>query len=214
MLKRNAGAVQIGLTATPRRVACGEANDEAIADERIMADNRHYFGEPVYEYGLAQGMEDGYLSACEIRRGPESSLDATGLNLAEIHRTAATRRTGRPPLAGGDRRGLREDRLREAVALARRMNAMCLDLFNHLVQAGVNGGPYGKTIIFCARDRHADAVAIAMNNLYAHWCQSKKLQDARALRLQMHGAPPTATTNCPTSAARPVRTSSPPPWTC
>ncbi len=29
-----------------------------------------------------------------------------------------------------------------------------------------------KTIIFCARDQHADAVAIAMNNRYAAWCKA------------------------------------------
>jgi type I restriction enzyme R subunit len=34
-----------------------------------------------------------------------------------------------------------------------------------------SGGPEQKTIIFCARDRHADAVAAMMNNLYADWCE-------------------------------------------
>src|SRR5207244_13194771 len=33
------------------------------------------------------------------------------------------------------------------------------------------GGPEQKTIVFCARDRHADDVAIALNNLYARWCR-------------------------------------------
>ena len=42
--------------------------------------------------------------------------------------------------------------------------AMCRDLFQHLLD---NGGPAQKTIIFCARDVHADWVAIDMNNLYA-----------------------------------------------
>ena len=34
------------------------------------------------------------------------------------------------------------------------------------------GGPEQKTIIFCARDRHADDVAAVMNNLYARWCKA------------------------------------------
>src|SRR2546423_8724499 len=38
------------------------------ADERLMADNIRYFGEPVYEYDISQGIEDGYLAACEIVR--------------------------------------------------------------------------------------------------------------------------------------------------
>ena len=33
---------------------------------KITADNLKYFGEPVYEYDMAQGMEDGYLAACEV----------------------------------------------------------------------------------------------------------------------------------------------------
>lgn len=41
-------AVQIGLTATPRR--------------DINADTYRYFGEPVYQYSLKQGIADGYLT--------------------------------------------------------------------------------------------------------------------------------------------------------
>ena len=44
---------------------------------------------------------------------------------------------------------------------------MCQDLFNYLLETG---GLEQKTIIFCARDRHADDVAVCMNNLYAKWC--------------------------------------------
>ena len=47
-------AVQIGLTATPRR------------DEN--ADTYAYFGEPVYTYSLREGIEDGYLTPFRVRR--------------------------------------------------------------------------------------------------------------------------------------------------
>ena len=30
-------------------------------DLKVTADNRKHFGEPVYEYTIAQGIEDGYL---------------------------------------------------------------------------------------------------------------------------------------------------------
>jgi type I restriction enzyme R subunit len=46
--------------------------------------------------------------------------------------------------------------------------AMCRDLFQYLIKAG---SPEQKTVIFCVRDSHADAVAIEMNNLYAEWCE-------------------------------------------
>ena len=33
---------------------------------KVTADNLKHFGDPVYEYDMAQGIEDGYLAACEI----------------------------------------------------------------------------------------------------------------------------------------------------
>ena len=68
MLTRNPNAVQIGLTATPRELEITERSKEAQADLQITADNLKHFGEPVYEYDMAQGIEDGYLAACEIHR--------------------------------------------------------------------------------------------------------------------------------------------------
>ena len=44
-------AVQLGLTATPKR--------------RHNADTYAYFGEPVYTYALRDGIEDGYLTALQ-----------------------------------------------------------------------------------------------------------------------------------------------------
>ncbi|MBF6591813.1 MAG: DEAD/DEAH box helicase family protein [Ktedonobacterales bacterium] len=71
ILERNPDAVQIGLTATPRQLQITEdaaASRETRADARITADNYRHFGEPVYEYDMSQGIEDGYLAACEILR--------------------------------------------------------------------------------------------------------------------------------------------------
>jgi type I restriction enzyme, R subunit len=51
-----------------------------------------------------------------------------------------------------------------------RINAMCADLFARLCE---HGGPEQKVIIFCTRDLHADRVAMAMQKLYAQWCQEK-----------------------------------------
>ena len=64
----SASAVQVGLTATPRRLEVAERSREADADRQVNADNLRHFGEPVYEYDIGQGIEDGYLAACEIIR--------------------------------------------------------------------------------------------------------------------------------------------------
>jgi type I restriction enzyme, R subunit len=54
ILEYFAPAVQIGLTATPRRKA--------------NADTYAYFGEPVYIYSLKQGINDGYLTPFKVRQ--------------------------------------------------------------------------------------------------------------------------------------------------
>lgn len=167
VLTRNPAAVQIGLTATPRQIVVKENTPEAEADARITADNLKYFGEPVYEYDLAQGIEDGYLAACEIQKS-RVDLDDTGISRADIlARKPVNARTGQPitPAELDDlyEKTAYEDRLQ----LPDRVLAMCRDLFGHLLKTG---GPEQKTVIFCVRDTHADAVAIEMNNLYSARC--------------------------------------------
>lgn len=54
VLDHFAGAVQLGLTATPKR------------DAHI--DSYAYFGAPVFEYSLRQGIEDGFLAPFRVRR--------------------------------------------------------------------------------------------------------------------------------------------------
>jgi len=53
-------AVQLGLTATPKR--------------KDNVDTYDYFGEPVYEYSLSQGINDGFLSPYRVLR-VQSSID-------------------------------------------------------------------------------------------------------------------------------------------
>src|SRR5262249_28277255 len=61
--------------------------------------------------------------------------------------------------------------------------AMCGDLFEQMlanvIHRGADGtplGPFQKTIIFCAGDRHADLVAAEMNNLHAAWCAANGVE--------------------------------------
>jgi type I restriction enzyme R subunit len=211
VLTRNPGAVQVGLTATPRQLAqklCDLAQDEraadpwqgpelppgallaaespasyrvegsqppgtlplskeARADAAVCADNLRYFGEPAYEYDMAQAIEDGYLAACEIQKG-RVNLDDTGISLEDIlarHPTDA--RTGLPITRDQLEERYEKTQFEDRILLPDRVLAMCQDLFGYLLQTG---GPEQKTIIFGARDRHADDIAVCMNNLYARWC--------------------------------------------
>ncbi len=192
VLTRNAGAAQIGLTATPRKLteklekltegdampdatAVAEpspvyATREVLADAAICADNHRYFGAPTYEYEIAQAIEDGYLAACEIQKG-RVNLDDTGITKAEIiARNPVDAVTGQPVTAEQIDDLYRQTQYEDQILLPDRVLAMCGDLFNYLLETG---GPEQKTIIFCARDRHADDVAVCLNNLYAAWCTAQ-----------------------------------------
>jgi type I restriction enzyme R subunit len=168
VLKRNPGAVQIGLTATPRQLEIAEEDAEARADQQISADNIRHFGEPVYEYDVAQGIEDGYLALCEILKG-RVNLDQTGISIEDVlARHPVNANTGQPVTREQLKQLYEKTTFEDRILLPDRVLAMCQDLFGYLLDSG---GPEQKTIIFCARDRHADDVAAQMNNLYAEWCK-------------------------------------------
>ena len=174
VLTRNPGAVQVGLTATPRSIEITEKTKEAVADAQISADNRKHFGDPVYEYDLSQGIEDGYLAACEIRTfdifhdNKEANERDAGVTRTDLRGKKLTNaNTGATVSADAAKDRYDAPDIEEKLLMPERVAKMTTNLFARLVETG---GPEQKTIIFCARDRHADAVAVAMNNLYADWC--------------------------------------------
>lgn len=175
VLTRNPKAIQIGLTATPRQLPPGEDTPEARADARISADNLRHFGDPVYEYDLGQGIEDGYLAACEIHRFDlfhdnktvnERESGVTRNDLEGKHLVDAV--TGAAVGAEIAKEVYGPSDIEDKLLMPERVAAMTRDLFTHLLSTG---GPEQKTIVFCRRDRHADDVATALNNLYAAWCK-------------------------------------------
>lgn len=173
VLTRNSNAAQIGLTATPRQLKCKDDTPEISQDIDITANNIKYFGEPVYEYDIAQAIEDGYLAACEIQKG-RVNLDDTGITKEEIiARNPVDAITGLPITAEQIEDLYKRTQYEDRILLPDRVLAMCQDLFKYLLETG---GPEQKTIIFCARDRHADDVAVCLNNLYAEWCKENGKQ--------------------------------------
>jgi len=166
VLRRNPNAIQIGLTATPRYWE-GGSEEERKRDEEITANNIQYFGKPVYEYDMAQGIEDGYLPACEIIRR-DINLDLTGVSRADIEVLGAKNAITGQPISPDETREIYEAQsFEDVIQLPDRVKTMCKDFFDMLLETG---GPHQKTVIFCTRDTHADAVASEMNNLYAYWC--------------------------------------------
>lgn len=163
VLTRNPEAFQVGLTATPRELT----QTKADADADVTADNLKHFGEPVYEYSLAQGIEDGYLAPCEIRQGRVSIDEKTLIKKEVIEHKARRTDTGARAAEHEVREQYNAKDYDAKLQIPERVAAMCDDLFQYLLETG---GPEQKTIVFCAADAHADRGAAHLNNRYAAWC--------------------------------------------
>lgn len=134
-------ATQVGLTATP------------ISEKE--ADTFGYFGEPVYEYTLAEGIEDGYLAPYRVRRvrlnvdmeGYKTEPGQVDLNGIEI-----------PEGLYGPRE---YERL---MVILERTEAAAKYIMDYL-RTTAEDGRHGKTIIFCVDNDHAHRMRLALFNL-------------------------------------------------
>ena len=121
-------ATQIGMTATPRR--------------QESADTYAYFGDPLYEYSLAQGIGDGFLAPYRVHR-VITDYDAAGW---------------RPTKGQLDRHGRQiQDAeyhtpdFERKVALRARTEAIA----KHLAGFMAENDRLAKTIVFCVDQEHA-----------------------------------------------------------
>lgn len=133
-------AHQLGMTATPLR-----------EDNR---DTYSYFGKALYEYSLRQGIEDGFLAPYRVHR-VITTFDAAGWRPS----AGDTDRLGREI---PDREYTTRD-FERVVALRARTAAIA----NHLSEFLRNTDRYGKTIVFCVDQEHADEMRRMLSNLNA-----------------------------------------------
>jgi type I restriction enzyme R subunit len=133
-------AYQLGMTATPLR-----------EDNR---DTYSYFGHPVYQYSLKQGIEDGFLAPYRVHR-VITTFDAAGWR----PNADDTDRMGREI---PDREYTTKD-FERVVALRARTAAIA----SHLTEFLKNTDRFGKTIVFCVDQEHADEMRRMLSNLNA-----------------------------------------------
>jgi type I restriction enzyme R subunit len=131
-------AYQVGMTATPLR-----------EDNR---DTYKYFDNPIYTYSLKQGIEDGFLAPYRVHR-VITDYDAAGW---------------RPSKGELDRYGreipdeeYQTKDFERAVALRARTQAIAAHLTDFLCK----NDRFGKTIVFCVDQEHADEMRRAVSNL-------------------------------------------------
>ena len=188
ILRDNPNAIHIGLTATPRIVVGGGKKDAEgkKKDEEITNHNLEYFGQPVYEYSIGDGQEDGYLAACEVVRRTVD-LDKKEITREDIvERSAVDAFTGRKVKPGEIEDKYASHDYDAKLMLDDRVKAMSEDLFQFLLDTG---GPHQKTVIFCTRDHHANQIMIALNNLYTAWCQKVRRTPKEWYAFQCTGNP-------------------------
>jgi type I restriction enzyme R subunit len=133
-------AYQLGMTATPLR-------DENRGTYR-------YFGNPVYQYSLRQGIEDGFLAPYRVHRivtqwdaagwrPSQNDLDRYGREIPDEEYTTAD--------------------FERRVALRARTEAVARHLTDFLKKTD----RFAKTIVFCVDQEHAFEMRAALNNLNA-----------------------------------------------
>jgi type I restriction enzyme R subunit len=137
-------AYQLGMTATPLR-----------EDNR---DTYLYFGNPIYEYSLRQGIDDGFLAPYRVHR-IVSEWDAAGW---------------RPTKNELDRygRAIPDDEYQtkdfeRVIALRARTEAIA----KHLTEFLKKTDRFAKTIVFCVDQEHADEMRRAIANRNADLVQ-------------------------------------------
>lgn len=121
-------AYQIGMTATPKR----EDN----------ADTYSYFGDPIYEYSLAQGIADGFLAPYRVHR-VISDFDAVGWRPSK----GELDRYGRE--IPDSEYGTRD--FERVIAVRSRTEAFAAHLATFMKETD----RFAKTIVFCVNQEHA-----------------------------------------------------------
>jgi type I restriction enzyme R subunit len=131
-------AYQLGMTATPLR----EENRDTYL----------YFGNPIYQYSLAQGIDDGFLAPYRVHR-VVSEWDAAGW---------------RPSRDEVDRYGrtipddeYQTNDFEKVIALRARTQAIA----SHLTDFLKKSDRFSKTIVFCVDQEHASEMREALVNL-------------------------------------------------
>jgi len=139
-----APAYQLGMTATPLR---DETRDSYL-----------YFGNPLYQYSLKQGIDDGFLAPYRVYR-IVTQWDAAGWRPSQNDIDRYGRRIPDEVYGTPD--------FERKVALLKRTEAVAKHLTSFLKRTD----RFAKTIVFCVDQEHASEMRTALTNLNADLVQ-------------------------------------------
>ena len=136
----------LGMTATPKR------------EDNI--DVYDYFGEPVFEYSMAQAIEDGYLVPFKIYK-ILTNLDKEGLRLSGGEEIIYDDEIETNP-EEFIKDFYRPEEFERDITLPDRTEEMCKKFLEMIEKTR---DKYSKSIIFCVDTQHAEAVRDTLNRL-------------------------------------------------
>jgi type I restriction enzyme R subunit len=142
------GAVQLGLTATPKR--------------KDNIDTYAYFGEPVYSYSLGQGIQDGFLATYKVHRVHTNLNEAGGVNVEDA--VIAGAELFVPESAEELKQFYSITEFEQKISLPDWTAKIC----EHLAATLNESDPTEKTIVFCVTMDHALDVRQRLQNHFAH----------------------------------------------
>jgi len=115
-------AVHLGLTATPKR------------DDNV--DTYKYFGQPIYEYSLKDGIQDGFLTPYKVKRVTTNIDEYIHTNDSKIIQGEVTK----------DRYELKD--FNKSITVKQRIELVAQTILKQI-------GKMDKTIVFCSNQDHA-----------------------------------------------------------
>jgi type I restriction enzyme R subunit len=124
-------AVHLGLTATPKR------------DDNV--DTYKYFGKPVYEYSLKDGVQDGFLTPYKVKRVTTNIDEYIHTNDSKILQGEVKK----------DRYEIKD--FNKSITIPERVELVAKTILQHI-------GKMDKTIVFCANQDHALDLRDFINN--------------------------------------------------
>ncbi len=131
-------AVQLGLTATPKR--------------DVNGDTYNYFGDPVYIYSLKEGINDGFLTPFRVKEISTTIDDYTYTGDDDIEVVGGT--GDAPDIAIGTK--FTEDQINRIIEIKQREEFRVKKFMSMIDQSK-------KTLVFCATQIHAAAVRDLIN---------------------------------------------------
>lgn len=129
ILNHFSSAVHLGLTATPKRDDNG--------------DTYKYFGDPIYEYSLKDGINDGFLTPYKVKR-IQTNIDEYKFDPNDII-------TGEL-----DKQIVELEKFEREVIIPKRTELIAKTILENI-------NPMDKTIVFCVNQKHASDMKIAID---------------------------------------------------